>query len=94
MEARFSQIQSHIYFLPLVDVGSGPIISQDNLSKGHVALIVPSGAGGFGCEGISRPVKFNFDSIKCFLNLHMAQMIMDLSKYCSLETLYMGLLFG
>ena len=32
-----------IYLLPLSDVWNGPIISQDNLSKGFVALIVPGG---------------------------------------------------
>ena len=39
---------TNIYLLPVDDVGRGPIMSQDNLSKGRVASIVPSGAGGFG----------------------------------------------
>ena len=39
---------TNIYLLPVDDVGSGPVISQDNLSKGRVASIVPSGTGEFG----------------------------------------------
>ena len=39
---------TNIYLLPVDDVGSGPVISQDNLSKGHVASIVSSGTGEFG----------------------------------------------
>ena len=40
------------YLFPSEEVGRGPIISQDSFSKGLDAVIVPNGAGGFGCGGL------------------------------------------
>ena len=41
-------VTTNMYLLPCVVVGSGPIMSQDNISKGSVAWMVPKGADGLG----------------------------------------------
>ena len=43
---------TRMYLFPCEEVGRGPIISQDSFSKGLNELIVPNGAGGFGCGGL------------------------------------------
>ena len=43
---------TRIYLFPREEVGRGPMMSQDSLSKSLDEVIVPNSAGGLGCGGL------------------------------------------
>ena len=50
---------TRMYLLPCEDVGSGPIVSHDNFSKGRTAAIVPSGASDLAVVGYASDTAHN-----------------------------------
>jgi len=85
---------TRIYLLSCEDVGKGPIMSHDNLSKRQDAVIVPRGATGFGTLltlftlfyplhsilFISWPVIYSLESFQCLFCSKMAYVIVYLLK--------------